>query len=116
MRRSIGWAGIVVLTLLSQRIDGQRGASALPLHFSSGCQLDLNGDKQQDRALLIGSAGKLDLIVLLQNSDGYDGIVLSTRDNPVALSCVYGFTVRERGSNGTRGRTFRTPGTYLELA
>ena len=110
------WLLAIVMALASQRLDGQRGLSAFPLTFSSGCELDLNGDKKDDRAMLIGRGNNYDLVVLLQREVDYQGIVLTTRTNPVSLACVYGFTIRERASNPARAKSYRTTGTYLELS
>jgi len=118
MRATIGAATLlvmIVLVALTGRIEGQ--SSALPLHFSSGCELDLNGDGKQDRAILIGSSEELELIVLLKTASGYQGVVVAKRSTPSVLTCQYGGVVRERRNrDGSAGQAIKTPGTYLELS
>ena len=92
------------------------GAGGVPLKYISSCEIDLNGDDVLDIAILVETVRGQELIVLLQTEKGYDSYLLSDDKPGMFLSCHFGETVAETKAGNGAGRTFETPGTFIELA
>ena len=90
-----------------------------PLKFTSGCRIDLNGDKRNDTVLMIenGASNSNELIVLISDGDGYKTYVLKRGDFNMYLSCNHGEKLLETksGDGNKSPRVHQTNGAYIEL-
>jgi len=93
-------------------------ADGEPLKYISSCEIDLNGDKVADIAMLVETVRGREFIVLMKSAEGYDTYVLYCGEESWYFSCAFGeaFTgYSEEDSTGSTRKTYRTPGAYLEL-
>ena len=89
-----------------------------PLKFISSCNLDLNNDGSDDIALLVETDSGRELIILVRKPEGFDAFLISNVAQYEYLSCYYGDSLQETsvGKGNKKGRVFKTPGAYVELA
>ncbi|OHE54651.1 MAG: hypothetical protein A2027_04595 [Thermodesulfovibrio sp. RBG_19FT_COMBO_41_18] len=86
-----------------------------PLKYISSCELDFNNDNEPDLALLVETLMGRQLIVLLKTAKGYNTFVVSRGKPDMHLSCHFGKIIKETTAGGGKGRTYKTPGTYIKL-
>lgn len=87
----------------------------MPFKYISSCEMDLNGDSQPDKAILLEGLAGRELIALIAKKTGYDTFVISTGKNHMFLNCKFGPEVKETVAGSGTGKTHKTPGAYLEL-
>lgn len=86
-----------------------------PFKYISSCEIDLNGDKKADKALLIEGISGRELIVLIATETGYDTHVVSTGKGHMFLNCKFGTKIKETIAGSGKGKEYKVPGAYLEL-
>ena len=85
------------------------------LNIIAGCNIDLNGDKIKDIAMVVESSGKKRLIVLIDSGNDIRATVLSSDVGKMELHCRHDREIVETKSGKSKGNRFPTPGAYLEL-
>jgi len=93
-------------------------ADGVPLKYISSCEIDLNGDKVADIAMLVETVRGREFIVLMKSAEGYDTYVLYCGEEALFFSCAFGEAFvgySEEDTTGTKRETYRTPGAFLEL-
>lgn len=108
----------IVIAVPSTQLVLAGGEKTAPVQHTSSCELDLNNDHWDDRALLVHTTAGWELLVLLKTEEGYDTVVLAQGHSKMLLSCHFGSTLTETsaGRGKRQGRTYHTNGTYLLLA
>lgn len=87
----------------------------MPLKYISSCEIDLNGDSKADKAFLVEGLNGRELLVLLAKNKSYETHVVSTGKENMFLSCKLGSEVKETVAGRGKGKTYKTPGAFLEL-
>ncbi len=87
----------------------------MPFKYISSCEIDLNGDNQADKAILLEGLSGRELIALIAKKKGYDSFVVSAGKKNMFLNCKFGTEVKETVAGSGKGRTYKTPGAFLEL-
>lgn len=107
---------MLIILGLGSYSSAETGAG-MQLKYISGCELDFNGDNKPDLALLVATSKERQLIVLINNSNGYNAFVISGGKPNMNLSCHLGNTVKETnaGKGKNKGKVYRTLGTYIQL-
>lgn len=105
---------LIVLIILNAKAWSFTG-DGMPFKYISSCEIDLNGDSQADKALLIEGISGRELIALIANKKGYDAFIVSTGKEHMFLSCKFGAEVKETAAGGGIGRIVKAPGAFLEL-
>jgi hypothetical protein len=87
-----------------------------PVEYVSSCEIDLNGDKVADIAMLIESVRGRELVVLLKTEQGYDAFLLEKDvSEKMFLTSDYGKSISGHLDKGGEAVNRETPGAYLEL-
>ncbi len=100
----------IALTILMSSHSVQ---SQTPPKTISSCQIDLNNDGSLDVAYLVRDKAATALKVKMGKSE--KEIALSTRVGEMNLFCRKGSTVKQTEAGSLGGKTFKTPGAYVEL-
>ena len=105
---------LISLLLLSSITWGFSG-DGMPFKYISSCEIDLNGDKNADKAILIEGLKGRELLALISKPKGYDTYVVSTGKENMFLNCTIGISLKETIAAGEKGKVHKTPGAYLKL-
>ncbi len=106
----------VIVSILSFSLASQSyTGDGMPFKYISSCELDLNGDGKSDKALLIEGLNGRELLALVAKPKGYDTSVVATGKENMFLSCRFGTEVKETLAGTGKGKSYKTPGAYLEL-
>lgn len=80
------------------------------------CRIDLNHDGKLDIALFITTRnGGGELIALLSKKSAYDAYFIDSYGGHLNLACRHGKHLQETTAARTKGRSFTTNGTYIEV-
>ena len=104
---------VSVMLLPSTAIPGD----GMPLKYISSCQIDLNGDKELDMAILVETVRGRELLALIKTSQGYNSYMVALDKPDMYLSCHYGKTVTETlaGKGNKPRKSYTTPGAFISL-
>lgn len=121
MRYARGVLVILLAATLGALLAGTPRAEeleGLPLAYSGGCFLDLDGDGTRDLAMLLETNRGRDLLVLMARGDGYEAYVVRSDVGNLLLTCHWGESVTESpvvAEEGREPQTYEINGTYLRL-
>jgi hypothetical protein len=90
-----------------------------PLKYIEGCEIDLDGDSQNDISLLMKTNKGFELIVLLKKGDGYKTLLLWQGDSEIMnMSCCYGKSIKAFATDRkcNKKTRYETNGTYIRLS
>jgi hypothetical protein len=112
--------GLALMTIFILCING-RGADqkgGTPIGFLGGCEMDLDGDKIPDPALLIRTSKGYELIVILGSGLNAKAYHVAYPKSKVHLACHWGKQIKETdaGHGKKRGALYQTNGAYLTLS
>ena len=108
------YAFLIFVSLFSLAARSFTG-DGMPFKYISSCEIDLNGDNKADKALLIEGLNGRELLALIAKAKGYDAFLVSTGKENMFLNCKFGSEVKETNLGSGKGKTYKTPGAYIEL-
>ena len=98
MRSTRGVLMILLVAALTAVLSGTAPAEeleGLPLAYSGGCYLDLDGDGARDMAMMLETNQSRELVVLMARGDGYEAHLLRHQSGNLLLTCNWGEVVTE---------------------
>ena len=108
------WITLSVVTISC--VSFGYGQGGIPLKYIGGCEIDIDNNKTIDLVLLLESSNGWELLVLRRLDSGYKVHQVTTGKTNMNLQCKFGTRVNETRAGKSAGRVHTTNGTYLLLS